>query len=168
MWLVPDMRIATGSTLSATTRGGKNLVLEKKTEFLFLNLNKLETEPLCLSIWDSKRVVYERIAGGWGREKRSVENLEYFFQQKMKKDILYLSFKEVGRHFPFWCWHLICIQISRSLRQSCPSRFNGKIFQNPNSSLIFLPSVQFLAICLTRIGKYGQVESSQVVGILMC
>ena len=94
------MRIATGSTLSATTRGDKNLVLEE-TESLFLNLNKLETEPLCLSIWDSKRVVYERIAGGWGREKRSVENLEYFFQQKMKKDILYLSFKEVGRHFPF-------------------------------------------------------------------
>ena len=39
------MRIATGSTLSATTRGGKNLVLEKNKVF-FLNLNKLETEPV--------------------------------------------------------------------------------------------------------------------------
>ena len=40
------MRIATGSTLSATTRGGKNLVLEEEKKFFFLNLNNLETEPV--------------------------------------------------------------------------------------------------------------------------
>ena len=28
------------------------------------------SNPPFASIWDSKRVVYERIAGGWGREKR--------------------------------------------------------------------------------------------------
>ena len=37
---------------------------------LISNQSLIFSNPLFASIWDSKRVVYERIAGGWGREKR--------------------------------------------------------------------------------------------------
>ena len=37
----------------------------------YADCNGLYTLSNNTSIWDSKRVVYERIAGGWGREKRS-------------------------------------------------------------------------------------------------
>ena len=68
-----------------------------------MNIEQLETEPLCLSIWDSKRVVYERIAGGWGREKRSVENLEYFkiFYTLVSKRLADIFLSDVDISFVF-------------------------------------------------------------------
>jgi len=45
----------------------------------YADCNGLYTLSNNTSIWDSKRVVYERIAGGWGREKRYIYWNAHFY-----------------------------------------------------------------------------------------
>ena len=88
---------------------------KRKKEKWFLILRSL------VSIWDSKRVVYERIAGGWGREKRWAEHFWVFSFFRLFD--VGQRYEVVAQHFTLWCWHLICIQISPPPRQTRPSRF---------------------------------------------